>query len=197
MKERSMKRYSKQGGALIPRSKQRGMTLLEALIAALVIAVGLLGLAGLQLNGMRYSQAASSLSIATQLAEEMAERLRANLDSVADYQVSVTRQGRSCGGEEPEPSCADVENLVVARCFGGCVSDDNIKKADIDAVQRKMCTSMPCGSELTVSCDTSGVLDQCRVTLTWSDIESEGSDDTNLTEGKDLHLDVTPVSPYQ
>lgn len=55
-----------------------GFTLLEVLIAIVVLSIGLLGLASLQVNGLRFTQSAYFRTQATQLANDMADRIRAN-----------------------------------------------------------------------------------------------------------------------
>jgi len=57
---------------------QRGMTMLEILIAVMVLSVGLLGVAGLQTANLRNSQSAHQRTMAVLLASGMAERIRAN-----------------------------------------------------------------------------------------------------------------------
>lgn len=66
---------------------QSGFTLLEVLIALLVLSIGLLGLAGLQAKGLRYNQSAYLRSVATAQAYNMADRIRANRAgaSAGDY----------------------------------------------------------------------------------------------------------------
>ena len=59
--------------------KNAGFTLIEVLIAMVVLAVGLLGLAGLQATSLRNNQSAYNRSQATQLSYDMADRIRANL----------------------------------------------------------------------------------------------------------------------
>ncbi|MBZ4192819.1 MAG: type IV pilus modification protein PilV [Candidatus Contendobacter sp.] len=58
--------------------RQKGFTLLEVLVAVLVLAIGLLGLAGLQATSLQVNQSASMRSQATNLAYDMADRIRAN-----------------------------------------------------------------------------------------------------------------------
>lgn len=58
--------------------KNAGFTLIEVLIAMLVLAIGLLGLAGLQASSLRNNQSAYHRSQATQLAYDIADRMRAN-----------------------------------------------------------------------------------------------------------------------
>jgi type IV pilus assembly protein PilV len=55
-----------------------GFTLIEVLVAMVVLTVGLLGLAGLQATSLKNSQNAYYRSVATQLAYDMADRMRAN-----------------------------------------------------------------------------------------------------------------------
>jgi type IV pilus assembly protein PilV len=56
----------------------KGFTLIEVLIAMLVLAVGLLGLASLQAYSLRNTQSAYNRSLATELAYDLADRMRAN-----------------------------------------------------------------------------------------------------------------------
>ncbi|NTV85958.1 MAG: type IV pilus modification protein PilV [Burkholderiaceae bacterium] len=57
---------------------QSGFTLLEVLVAIVVISLGLLGLAGLQAATLRNNQIAYYRSIAIQQTYDMADRIRAN-----------------------------------------------------------------------------------------------------------------------
>lgn len=55
-----------------------GFTLVELLVTIVIIAIGLLGLAALQITGLKESQASSSRLLANQLAYDMADRIAAN-----------------------------------------------------------------------------------------------------------------------
>lgn len=66
-------------------NKNAGFTLIEVLIAMVVLAVGLLGLAGLQATSLRNNQSAYNRSQATQLAYDLADRMRANVAGKATY----------------------------------------------------------------------------------------------------------------
>lgn len=61
---------------------EAGVAMIEALIAIIVISFGLLGLAGLQLAGVRTNQVAYYRSVATAQAYDMADRMRANISAV-------------------------------------------------------------------------------------------------------------------
>ena len=62
--------------------KQSGFTLLEIMVAIVVLSLGLLGLAGLQAASLRNNQTAYYRGIATQQAYDIADRMRANLAGV-------------------------------------------------------------------------------------------------------------------
>jgi type IV pilus assembly protein PilV len=61
-------------------SRQRGVTLLETMIAVMILAIGLLGVAGLQTTNLKNSQSAHLRTMAVMLTGSMAERIRANAD---------------------------------------------------------------------------------------------------------------------
>jgi type IV pilus assembly protein PilV len=60
------------------RTVQRGMTLIEILVAIVVLSIGLLGLAGLQLKGLQVGQGSTYRWQAAMLAEDIADRMRAD-----------------------------------------------------------------------------------------------------------------------
>ena len=64
------------------RQRSAGFTLLEALVAVLILAVGLLGLAGLYVAGMQNTRSANLRTLATLQAYDMADRMRANIGAL-------------------------------------------------------------------------------------------------------------------
>ncbi|WP_258394065.1 type IV pilus modification protein PilV [Halomonas sp. SL1] len=63
----------------VATSIQRGFSLLEALIALLVLSIGLLGVAGMQLKALQGAHAAYQRSIASLAAQDAQERLWAEM----------------------------------------------------------------------------------------------------------------------
>lgn len=78
------------GGASRPRSG--GFTLVEALVAMLALSIGLLGVAGLQLTGVRANQSASWRSQATYLSYDILERMRLNSINRAAYVIDLEEE---------------------------------------------------------------------------------------------------------
>jgi type IV pilus assembly protein PilV len=60
---------------------QRGASLIEILVALVILSVGLLGLAGLQLRGMQVNQGSQWRSMAAIMAEDLADRMRADVNA--------------------------------------------------------------------------------------------------------------------
>lgn len=79
------------------RQCQRGFSMLEVLVAILVVAIGLLGLAGLMNAGLRNNQSSSAQSQAVWLAYDMLDRLRADRTTAMAGGYNVT-MGSAPGG---------------------------------------------------------------------------------------------------
>jgi type IV pilus assembly protein PilV len=75
--------------------RQRGMTLVEILVAIVVLSLGLLGLAGLQLKGLQVNQGSIYRWQAAMLAQDMADRMRA--DRVGATNGSYTQTHLAAG----------------------------------------------------------------------------------------------------
>lgn len=82
---------------------QSGMTLIEVLVAVLILAVGLLGAAVLQLNALKYTDGARMISQASFIAYDMLDRIRAN--SGANYSWGLAERA------PPSTSGASVRDL--------------------------------------------------------------------------------------
>jgi type IV pilus assembly protein PilV len=62
-------------------ARAHGFTLVEVLVALVVLSIGLLGIASLQLSSLRWNQGAAARSQATLLAYDIVDRMRANQKS--------------------------------------------------------------------------------------------------------------------
>jgi len=69
--------------------RQFGFTLIEVLVTMVILAIGLLGLAGLQLSALKNNTTAYERSQATILAYEIIDRMRANGTTVAGYATAL------------------------------------------------------------------------------------------------------------
>ena len=80
-----------------------GFTLIEVLVALIVVSIGLLGLAGLQATSVRFNQQAYLRSQAVQQAYDMADRIRANARGMWDGNYD------DIDGTETDPGCISTD----------------------------------------------------------------------------------------
>ena len=106
-----------------PTRRQAGFSLLEVLIATLVLSAGLLGLAGLQIAGMKTTHNSYQMQQATWLVHDLLERMRVN--RAGNY--NSTLYGTAACDTAPTPctACTPAEtverDLYHARCGTGTV----------------------------------------------------------------------------
>jgi type IV pilus assembly protein PilV len=75
------------------RSRTQGFTLVEALVALVVLSIGMLGIAALYVESLRAGRTALIRTQAVNLASDMADRIRANRTGGASYAKAVNDAG--------------------------------------------------------------------------------------------------------
>lgn len=95
-----------------PARKLRGYSLIEVLVALVVLSIGMLGIAALFLTTLKDTQHAFNRSKAVAFAWDMVERIRSNRDAGASYAAVWTDTGTdgSCNansGNSSPATCAD------------------------------------------------------------------------------------------
>jgi type IV pilus assembly protein PilV len=93
---------------LKPRSQQRGITLIESLVALVVLALGVLGLIGFQLQTLRDTRDSVGRSRAIVSVQDIAERMRANPNATAANYTSGFAAVAA-----PNPNCTTAACSVV------------------------------------------------------------------------------------
>ena len=99
---------------------QQGMTLIEVLVALLILTVGLLGAASVQLNALKYTDSSRTTSQASFIAYDMMDRIRAN--SGANY--TVTPPTSANPGNARDQDLFDFTTSIVN--FGGPTATGSI-----------------------------------------------------------------------
>jgi len=69
---------------------QHGVSIVEALVALLVLSIGMLGIAVMYLESVRANRTALSRTQAIHLINDMADRIRSNRGARAAYQLAIT-----------------------------------------------------------------------------------------------------------
>ncbi len=89
--------------------KNRGFTLLEALVALVVLSVGMLGIAALYVESVSRGRSALARTKAIVLAADMADRIRANAVAGAAYAGPAADHGCSDGAAPGNKLCTPGE----------------------------------------------------------------------------------------
>lgn len=136
--------------------------MLEVLIALVVLSVGLLGLAGLQANGLKNNNSAYQRSQANLMVNEILDRIRANRSGLAsgnyDNPFATTPTDKGCDSSICNP--ADM--------------------AEYDAFlwQGQVASILPSGVGAITGSGADSVF---TITIMWDDDRDGGSDCTDLT----------------
>lgn len=104
------------------RQHQGGFGMIEVLIAVLILAIGLLGMASLQTTGMQMVTGSLSRSQAVALASDLIERVRANPNNVAAYALPES-DAPACDTDYaiPNSGVVAVDDLAEWRNSLGCL----------------------------------------------------------------------------
>jgi type IV pilus assembly protein PilV len=140
------------------RHVQGGFSMIEVLIALVVLAFGLLGLALLQTTNLRFTKSADQRSHAVNLATEMLDMIRANHSEVATY---IAIKPNTFGAVNAAAGCPAVASLT---------SSENITRWKCEVVEALGCDA---SADVTFTAPTTVM-----VTVTWKD-------EYWLTGGKD------------
>ena len=128
---------------------QRGTTLVEVLIAALIIGIGLLGIASLQVKALQASTNAEYRAAATDIASALADRIRANLPQLNSY-VSAPLANCTSTIDKQCASSPD-ESTTAEQCTANKMAEYDlytIRCAEDSGAKNKL----P-GGEVSVTCD--------------------------------------------
>jgi len=173
---------------------QKGFTLLEVLIAVVVFAIGLLGIAGLQVAGMRFTHGSQLRAVATMQAENMADRMRANMTGVrnGDYNITgamPTSLETDCGAEACTPAELAEYDLVLWN-DGASGKPNESNAATLPGGEGVVCIdSTPNDGDATGwACDNEGIV--YAIKLTWNErtvgVDDVVQDEDGEAEGADL-----------
>ncbi|MCO5785374.1 type IV pilus modification protein PilV [Pseudomonas sp. G11-1] len=125
---------------MIDQSSQRGVGMLEVLIALLVLAVGVLGFAGLQMTALSKSDEANYRAAAVLIVQDAIERFELNPSKRESYLTSNWGAG-SAGGTPP------------ADCITSACDADAVASWDIAQLAWQAANLLPAGRVMASNCE--------------------------------------------
>jgi type IV pilus assembly protein PilV len=147
--------------AALRRGHARGFTLLEMLVALLVLSFGLLGMAGLQATGLRNNSNAYHRTQASVIALDIIERMRANRAAAAkgDYELALNASPPTSPSTQAERDLSLwIDNI-----------EDKLKNAGDGSVT---CALVPPNNRFV----------ECTVVVQWTEIQDKVKDAADNTQ---------------
>ncbi|MBV6416461.1 MAG: hypothetical protein CMLOHMNK_01023 [Steroidobacteraceae bacterium] len=135
---------------------QRGITMVESLVALVVLSVGLLGIAGMYVMSLQTGRTAMLRTQAVNLVSDLGDRIRANGRAGIAYDLAAY------GGAPAQHDC-----VVVANCSAAELAED-----DLARWLQSVNDALPAGAVPTVvftPAAAAGRPDQYRIDLAWQE----------------------------
>lgn len=177
----------KQRPIRLNNRKQAGFNLVEVMIAALVISVGMLGIAGLQLISMKGSHQSYMRHQATYLLQDVVERIRANPAQLAAYDGFDSKTSTSF-------SCPPAKDCSANSCNGADLV--NYDKSSVACGLNQRLNS----GRIQVSCNPAGVCanNNINVRISWVERafgkETVATDADGRSDSIVLNTDILPLN---
>jgi type IV pilus assembly protein PilV len=198
--------------------RQKGMSLLEVLIASLILGIALVSIAMMQMNALKTSSNSAYRSVAADIAGTVAGRMRVNIPGVGGDDSDPSKAAYQ---QYPWDRSASDNNYLISWSSGSCVtppqacavtvagSGDNCTGQGMAMwdLYEATCsaaigldTLLP-NAELAIDCTysiaRSGhvplLADNCQITIKWSDSGNIDLEGDVIGDGKEtLILNVTP-----
>lgn len=133
---------------------QTGFSLIESMMALVILTVGMLALAGMQAIALVYNVDANELGQATSLATEMVERIQSNKQNIDAYAAINTSLGNPCpfsplGAPPPRPTSR-----------GDCLQwQANITNSGLSNVEGSVVVVAPTGIATSIVSPTGGAVE--------------------------------------
>jgi type IV pilus assembly protein PilV len=152
-----------------PENKQSGFSMVEALVALVVLGVGMLGIASLYVVTLRTSGSAISRMQAVNLASDLGDRIRAN---------RMARSAYALDGIEDEEAEEDEESEESADCMGADKDCNAAAMAayDLSLWQQQVVATLP-SAQATVVVETGTTPTTYTITVSW--LEAQENDAAN------------------
>lgn len=155
--------------------RQQGISMVEALVALVVLSVGMLGIAGLYVSSLQAGRTALSRTQAVTLVNDMIDRIRANASAGEAYNSS------KYGTSPKTHGC-----VVTSNCTSAQLAEDDL--ATWTAAAKDSLPGTPKATVVRTAAASTGRPDRYQVTIVWQEAGNETAIDS---AGKQTDLSYT------
>ena len=146
-----------------PIARQAGMTLIESLIAMLVLALGVLGLAGVQVRLLAESRTANNRAVAIGLIDDMTNKILLNRDA------AMAGSYTSAWGA----------TVAAQDCVSSTCNSTQLAQSDLNIWRANVANALP-GANATIFTSANDVR-QIGIAISWIANEGKGQDGDSTT----------------
>lgn len=159
------------------RARHQGFTLLEVLIAVIVLSIGILGVAGLQVFALRANQVSYQRSQAVVLAADISDRMRVNraAASAGLYRLDP---------DDPPPA------PTAAACVTASCSSAAMAARDLSVWYQRVTETLPGGTARIDCSDTPCTAESLYTVSVMWDEDRTGAEDTSCPAPDDFDSDM-------
>lgn len=154
------------------KSKQKGFTLIEVLVAMVIIAIGLMAIAALQYKAVKYNHDAYLRSQLNILAFDFLDRIRIDIDAVNNTDITFAAyQANAAAAVVPYFTAFDTYT-VPAAAVTGCDQTAAFTSANaITCWQQQLQNALPPGSQVDMA--NGGTAGNYSIQISWFDKEGD------------------------
>ena len=162
------------------KHKQKGFSLIEALVAFLILSVGMLGIASLQTMSLKSGHTAALRTVAVMKVDEILESMRSNASEVLSYAAGPADMGTDNG-------CSET-SVAAANCTPAQMAQDELfrwKNSLIEALPNNAGTTATVVITPAVAPD---ILNLVVVSVNWNERDQETGNAANMNYSVAVHM---------
>lgn len=174
------------------RAHQKGATLIEILISILLLSLGMMAVAGMQAYSIAAQNNAVYRSVASTMANELAELIRLNPAGLNGGNYNIAFMSQQLPGAPNLTACPGVADADVAPAeYPFCNSAANLAAYDITSIQRRVRNNLPVGGvQVVANVVAAPARSTADIWITWLEpgilVASEGNADNCSAAAKAL-----------
>ena len=171
-------------------TKQSGFSLIEIMVAALVLSIGVLGVVGLQVIGLKGTQHSYMKQQAMSVVQNLTERMRSNREGVFAGNYEIPNSDAFDCGNGNLPVCSnansncnsadlarsDLHNLVCGYQSGGGSRTSGVRTIAADDIATFV------GGKLTVACTGACSSGDMTITVNWQERDLRRDENDPIVE---------------
>lgn len=162
------------------KNSQQGVGLIEVIVALVILAVAVLGFSAMQLRAVATTTEATNNVYATNIARDLAERLRVNREGFKNSEIQSTNNGLSDGLRD-QVQALQPNDPLDPDCGEGTCTPQEMAEYDLFSVVQRAKTY---GMELDVlGCQGSNLGRSC-VYVAWGDTNPTNGADNDPRDGE-------------